>query len=191
LFDKDGTLSPNIVREPRDKACLFCHAKPGWKKRGANFRSRTDVHIQAGLKCVDCHPAGSKAIDERIKGKEIHQFGKGDDPGGHLRNDLDNTARDCDDCHSNGYLGAPVAKHSWLPPLHLDYIACQTCHIPERTVKAAQFQAGDVFNPGTKIPTKGKHLWTFYGPDMQYWNHYGDLEMCINITTMCFRQMLP
>jgi len=34
-----------------------------------------------------------------------------------------------------------------------------------------------VFNPGTKIPTKGKHLWTFYGPDGKYWNHYGDLEM--------------
>ena len=34
-----------------------------------------------------------------------------------------------------------------------------------------------MFNPGTKIPTKGKHLWTFYGPDGKYWNHYGDLEM--------------
>jgi hypothetical protein len=44
-------------------------------------------------------------------------------------------------------------------------------------VKSAQVQAGDVFNPGAKIPKPGKHLWTFYGPDMKYWNHYGDLEM--------------
>ena len=177
LFNVEGKIEPHIVREPRDRACLFCHAKPGWKKRGANFRSRTDVHIRAGLKCVDCHPAGSKAADDRINEKEMHQFGKGDDPGGMVRNDLDNTCRSCADCHDTGYLGAPIAKHSWLPPLHLENIACQTCHIPERTVKAAQFQAGDVFNPGIKIPTKGKHLWTFYGPDMKYWNHYGDLEM--------------
>ncbi len=175
-FNPDGTVSLHIVREPRNETCLQCHAKPGWKKRGANFRSRTDVHLRAGLKCVDCHPAGSSATDERINGKELHQIGKGDDPGGQVRNDLDNTCRSCEDCHDTGYLGAPIATHPWLPPLHLDKIACQTCHIPERAVKAAQFQAGDVFNPGPRIPTKGKHLWTFYGPDMNYWNHYGDLE---------------
>jgi len=95
----------------------------------------------------------------------------------HVRDDLDDTCVSCADCHATGKLGAPVAKHRWLPPLHLEQIACQTCHIPRRAVKAALVQAGDVFNPGTKIPTKGKHLWTFYGPDGKYWNHYGDLEM--------------
>ncbi len=176
-FNPDGTVEPHIVKQPRNEACLFCHAKPGYKKRGANFRSRTDVHLQAGLKCVDCHPAGKSATHDLIRGKEVHQFAKGDDPGGHVRDDLDNTMRTCADCHDNGYLGAPLAKHRWLPPLHLDKIACQTCHIPERTVKSAHFVASDVFNPGTKIPTRGKHLWTFYDPEMKYWNHYGDLEM--------------
>ncbi|MHB9029764.1 MAG: cytochrome c3 family protein [Candidatus Latescibacterota bacterium] len=176
-FNPDGTVSPHIVREPRNEACLSCHSKPGWKKRGANFSARTDVHLRAGMKCIDCHPAGSVADDDRIREREMHQFGKGDDPGGHVRDDLDNTVRDCASCHTSGKLGAPIARHRWLPPLHLDKIACQTCHIPERPVKAAQVQAGDVFNPGTKIPTKGRYLWTFYGPDMKYWNHYGDLSM--------------
>ncbi|MFO8011801.1 MAG: hypothetical protein R6X20_00710 [Phycisphaerae bacterium] len=176
-FNPDGTLSPHIVRQPRNDTCLACHAKPGWKKRGANFRPRTDVHLAAGLKCVDCHPAGSSADDPRINGREQHQIAKGDDPGGHVRDDLDHTMPACADCHDTGRLGAPVARHRWLPPLHLDRLACQACHVPERTVKAALVQAGDVFNPGTKIPTKGKHLWTFYGPDGRYWNHYGDLEM--------------
>jgi hypothetical protein len=176
-FNPNGTIEPHIVREPRNEACLFCHAKPGYKKRGANFSERTDVHLQAGLKCVDCHPAGMQAVDDRIRGKEMHQFGKGDDPGGHVRDDLDNTMRNCADCHSSGYLGAPVAQHAWLPPLHLETMACQTCHIPERTVKSVHHVASDVFNPGAKIPTKGKHLWTFYGPDMNFYNHYGDLEM--------------
>lgn len=176
-FNEDGTVEPHIVREPRNEVCLSCHEKPGWKKRGANFRPRTDVHLRAGLKCVDCHPAGSSATDPRIAGREEHQFGKGDDPGGCVRDDLDDTCVACADCHDTGRLGAPIAKHRWLPPLHLEKIACQTCHIAERPVKAALVQAGDVFNPGTKIPTKGKHLWTFYGPDGKYWNHYGDLEM--------------
>lgn len=177
IFDPDGKISPHIVREPRNAACTNCHGQPGWKKRGANFSARTDVHLRAGMKCVDCHPAGSKALDSRINGKEMHQIGKGDDPGGHVRNDLDNTMLDCTYCHTNGHLGAPIAKHAWLPPLHLESIACQTCHIPQRTVKAAQVQAGDVFNPGSKITSKGKHLWTFYGPDMQYYNHYGNMGM--------------
>jgi len=177
VFDSDGKISPHIVLEPRNEACLECHAQPGWKKRGANFSPRTDVHIRAGLKCVDCHPAGSKALDNRINEREMHQISKGDDPGGQVRNDLDNTVLDCEYCHGNGHLGAPITNHPWLPPLHLEKIACQTCHIPERTVKPAQFQASDVFNPGTKIPSKGKHLWTFYGPDMQYYNHYGNMGM--------------
>jgi cytochrome b subunit of formate dehydrogenase len=177
LFDAEGKVSPHIVREPRNDACLACHAQPGWKKRGANFSVRTDVHLRAGLKCVDCHPAGSKAMDVRVNEREMHQIAKGDDPGGLARNDLDNTVLDCDYCHSTGHLGAPVAKHAGLPPVHLDRIACQTCHIPQRLVKPAQFQASDVFNPGTKIPSKGKHLWTFYGPDMQYYNHYGNMNM--------------
>ncbi|HUV00032.1 MAG TPA: cytochrome c3 family protein [Bacteroidales bacterium] len=177
LFDAEGKLSPRIIREPRNEACLFCHAQPGWKKRGANFDARTDVHIRAGMKCVDCHPAGSKALDDRINEREMHQFAKGDDPGGRVRDDLDNTVLDCNYCHTNGHLGAPVTTHNWLPPLHLEQIACQTCHIPERLVKPAQFQASDVFNPGTKIPSRGKHLWVFYGPDMKYYNHYGNMAM--------------
>jgi hypothetical protein len=175
LFEADGKISPHIVREPRNNTCLACHAQPGWKKRGANFSERTDVHLRAGLKCVDCHPAGSKALDSRINEREMHQIAKGDDPGGQVRNDLDNTMLDCEYCHTNGHLGAPITRHTWLPPLHLDNIACQTCHIPQRTVKPAQVQAGDVFNPGTKIPSK--HLWTFYGPDMLYYNHYGNMGM--------------
>lgn len=176
-FGPDGTIELPLVRSPQNQACLNCHQQPGWKKRGANYRSRTDVHLRAGLRCVDCHPAGSSATDPRISGREVHQIAKGDDPGGLVRNDLDNTMLSCDDCHKTGRLGAPLAKHRGLPPLHLDRIACQTCHIPERTVMPIQFQAGDVFNPAPRIPKGGKQLWTFYGPDNKWRNHYGYLEM--------------
>ena len=174
-FGTDGKVSMHLVREPRNETCLNCHSKPQWKKRGASFTEFTDVHIAKGVKCVDCHVSGSMATDERIRGKEVHQFGKGDDPSGMVRNDLDNTMRTCNDCHTTGYLNAPIAKHAWLPPLHLEKIACQSCHIPQRKVKSALVQVSDVFNPGTKITPPPKYTWTFYDQNLNYWNHYGEL----------------
>lgn len=176
-FDKEGKVSLHLVREVRNETCLNCHAKPDWKKKGTTYSNRRDVHMKAGLKCVDCHTAGSMASDERIRGKEVHQFGKGDDPSGNVRNDLDNTVRSCEDCHLTGYLNAPIARHNWLPPLHMDKISCQACHINERPVKAALVQVSDVYNPGTKIAPPGKYIWTFYDQHLRYWNHYGELEM--------------
>ena len=176
-FGPDGKVSMHLVREPRNETCLNCHSKPQWKKRGSSFTEFTDVHIAKGLKCVDCHAAGSMAVDERIKGKEVHQFGKGDDPSGWLRNDLDNSIRTCNDCHTTGYLSAPIAKHAWLPDLHLDKLSCQACHIPQRKVKSALVQVSDIYNPGTKISPPPKYVWTFYDQNMNYWNHYGELTM--------------
>ncbi len=177
LFDEQGNVKVHIAPAPRNETCLHCHAKPDWKKRGASFSARTDVHLAKGLKCVDCHTSGSRASDPRIRGKEVHQIGKGDDPSGWVRNDLDDTVRSCESCHTEGTLGAPVARHSWLPPLHLDKIACVTCHIPRRYTKAALVQASDVFNGAPRITPPPKRIWTFYDQDMTFWNHYGELEL--------------
>jgi hypothetical protein len=176
-FDPDGNLAVNYVTEPRNETCLTCHAKPGWKKRGASFSERTDVHMKAGLRCVDCHAAGSKAAHVRIRGHEEHQFGKGDDPSGWVRNDLDDTVRSCADCHLNGWNNAPRATHEWLPPLHMDKLSCQACHIPARPVKSALVQASDAYNHGPRIAPPPKHIWTFYDQGMNYWNHYGELDL--------------
>ncbi|SPD76339.1 conserved membrane hypothetical protein [uncultured Desulfobacterium sp.] len=176
-FDPDGNLIIHIAPEPRNETCLGCHFKPDWKKRGASYSTRTDVHMAANLRCVDCHAAGSKAFDPRIRGREVHQFGKGDDPSGWVRNDLDNTVRTCESCHVEGWRNAPRAKHAWLPPLHLEKIACQACHIPSRAVKSALVQASDVYNPAPRITPPPKHIWTFYDQEMAFWNHYGELDL--------------
>jgi hypothetical protein len=177
LFDESGNVTLHISPAPRNETCLNCHGKPDWKKRGASFSAHTDVHLAKGLECVDCHTAGSRASDARIREREVHQIGKGDDPSGWVRNDLDNTVRSCESCHTDGTLGAPIAKHSWLPPLHLDKIACATCHIPRRYTKSALVQASDVFNPAPRITPPPKHIWTFYDQGMNFWNHYGELEL--------------
>jgi len=176
-FNDDGTVKVHIAPEPRNATCLNCHAKPGWKKRGAAFSPRTDVHMAAGLRCVDCHAAGSKAADPRIRGREEHQFGKGDDPSGWVRNDLDGTVRGCESCHIEGWRNAPRATHAWLPPLHLDALSCQACHVPTRAVKDALVQASDVWNDAPRITPPTKHIWTFYDQQMRFWNHYGELDL--------------
>lgn len=176
-FDAEGNVILHIAPEPRNETCLNCHFKPDWKKRGAAYSERTDVHMVAGLRCVDCHAAGSRASDPRIKGREVHQFGKGDDPSGWVRNDLDDTVRSCEECHLKGWRNAPLATHEWLPPIHMERISCQACHIPSRAVKSALVQASDVFNPAPRITPPAKHIWTFYDQDMSFWNHYGELEL--------------
>ncbi|HOF36597.1 MAG TPA: multiheme c-type cytochrome [Dermatophilaceae bacterium] len=179
-FDADGNVLVHIAPEPRNETCLTCHAKPDWKKRGAAYSTRTDVHMAAGLRCVDCHAAGSNAVDPRIRGREVHQFGKGDDPSGWVRNDLDDTVRSCESCHLEGWRNSPRATHAWLPPLHMEKLACQTCHIPTRAVKSALVQASDIYNPAPRITPPPKHIWTFYDQDMAFWNHYGEINLFTN-----------
>jgi hypothetical protein len=176
-FDADGNVTLHLAPEPRNETCLGCHFKPDWKKRGAAYSTRTDVHMVAGLRCVDCHAAGSRAADPRIRGREEHQLGKGDDPSGWVRNDLDDTVRSCESCHTQGFRNAPRASHAWLPPLHLEKLSCQACHIPARAVKSALVQASDVYNAAPRITPPPKHIWTFYDQEMAFWNHYGELDL--------------
>jgi len=173
-FNDDGTVKLTLAREPETDVCLGCHGETDWKKKGASYQPRTDVHIRAGLRCVDCHPAGTSAPDPRINGWEEHQFAKGDDPNGLVRDDLDNTMLSCRDCHEQRRLGAPRPEHAGMPETHLARMACQTCHIPTRYVKAAQVQDSSVFNTGPFIDP-GKRIWSFYGPDLLPWNYYGEL----------------
>ncbi|MBW2079729.1 MAG: hypothetical protein JRI27_02050 [Deltaproteobacteria bacterium] len=174
IFQPDGKVALNIVREVPKEKCLNCHLEPDWKKKGEPYNHRTDIHLRAGLKCVDCHVTGRSATDERIAGQERHEIGKGDDPTGLVREDLNNSMRTCRDCHMDGLLKAPVPRHVGLPPRHLDKIACQTCHIRQRQVKAALMQDSTVFNAAPRIAKAGKRIWTFYGPDMKPWNLYGE-----------------
>jgi len=118
FFDSQGRVRLPIVKEVPRENCLFCHTESDYKKRGASYKMRDDVHTRAGLRCVDCHKAGSQAGDKRIFGVEKHEIGKGDDPGDFVCDDLDNTVRECMDCHGQGLQGAPKALHKGLPPRH-------------------------------------------------------------------------
>ncbi|MEM1451807.1 MAG: hypothetical protein AAGI22_22050 [Planctomycetota bacterium] len=128
-FDVEGKVSFDVVRTPPDGACLACHtvhpvgetAAPRWQHDG-------DVHTRAGLKCADCHRNGIEHHTVRGFPGEVHP------------SESDISSLTCAGCHMDptdghgrvldrgGRLGAPLALHRGLPPVHLDKISCTACH---------------------------------------------------------------
>ncbi len=90
-----------------------------------------DVHAAKGMQCIDCH---SKGNDNPMK--PDHNFPKGLDMAGTVRNDLDyDDMKVCTDCHDHDQT---VAKHAEnfggdaMFEHHLDKVACETCHVPSK-----------------------------------------------------------
>lgn len=178
-FDTEGYLNVPLIKEVPTENCLFCHSETDWKKKGSSYNKRFDVHIRAGMKCIECHPAGTAARDPRINSREEHQFGKGDDPGTFVRDDLDNTMVTCRECHTQGLHRAPKMKHASFAEgsfdIHDKKLDCLVCHVPQKAVKSALVQDSTVLNPQPRTHEAGlKRLWSFYGPDMKPWNYYGE-----------------
>lgn len=181
-FDAEGYFNLPIIKEVPTENCLFCHRETDWKKKGTSYSPRFDVHLRAGMTCVECHPAGSRATHLKINSKEEHNFAKGDDPGTLARDDLDNTMVTCQECHEKGLHNAPMMKHaSFLEyegifEAHSEKISCQTCHVPQKAVKAALVQDSTSLNRLPRVPGL-KRIWSFYGPDAFPWNYYGDGDL--------------
>jgi len=130
-FDADGRVFFNITRRPSVERCYFCHSFRLVGLEGPDeqlgFR---DVHLAAGLICVDCHRNG---IDHRIiRGYEAEAGERGEPSvaaftcaGCHLgsRQNADDSA-----VKFGGLYGAPRPEHRGLPPVHLEKLACTACH---------------------------------------------------------------
>ncbi|MEM7261528.1 MAG: hypothetical protein AAF488_06010 [Planctomycetota bacterium] len=115
-FDADERVHFDITRRPDAQQCYFCHSEhtvgqPRWQHEG-------DVHLAAGLTCVDCHTNG---IDHRIT--------RGYEDEGEHRPEV--ATRSCRGCHlddNGGHFGAPRPIHAGIPPLHLTEMSCTSCH---------------------------------------------------------------
>lgn len=126
LFRSDGTVFLHI-RRPSDRQCTQCHDMSSVQKRGSSWHNHyiQDVHSDQGLTCTDCH-----------NGDIRHNFAKGNSSSQSIRDDLDNTNLSCKKCHEASEHGAPNYSHPGLPPLHLERIACEACHITHRPFTA-------------------------------------------------------
>jgi formate dehydrogenase gamma subunit len=130
LFNEDGKIVLDLTGPPPSENCVFCHGMSDSKKRGFSWDDKVnhDIHNMRGMSCAACHPA----IDKQ------HNFAKGDENVSSVRNDLDNTMKNCQQCHTEGYMGAPRPKHLSIRPNHLEKLACEVCHIPALHVAAAE-----------------------------------------------------
>jgi len=117
-FDHKNRVFFDIVRKAPNERCYFCHSNVNVDENGSEkWTADEDVHLAAGMTCVDCHRNG---LDHNIiRGYE------GEDMV--LKNPLVATTS-CKGCHEEGRLGAPVPTHPGIPPVHFDKLTCTACH---------------------------------------------------------------
>jgi hypothetical protein len=117
-FDSQKKVLFDIVREVPNERCYFCHSNLDLSEEGSEkWTADEDVHLTAGLTCVDCHRNG---LDHSIiRGYE------GEDAASESYLAATTT---CEGCHTTGRLGALVPEHLGIPPVHFEKITCTACH---------------------------------------------------------------
>ena len=128
-FDARGSVFMDIVREAPKQRCYFCHSDltcgPNDEKT-EKWCSDEDVHMTAGLTCVDCHRNGL-----------AHDIVRGYDDEAAISGNAMAAATSCRGCHlgdengnrpTGGRLGAPVPEHKGIPAVHFDRLTCTACH---------------------------------------------------------------
>lgn len=120
-FNQADEVFIDIVRRPPANRCYFCHSTQDIARAGQLEWTRDeDVHLAAGLTCVDCHRHG---LDHNItRGYED----EAPDSTHHLPGSA--ATLSCEGCHITGRLGAPVPEHPGIPLVHFEKLTCTACH---------------------------------------------------------------
>lgn len=154
-FNAKGEVFFDLPAQPPDMRCYFCHSLTEVGPDSPEpWATDADVHLVSGLTCSDCHRNG---LDHRITrnyegeplGKEHPALASLTCRGCHLGEQ----SAACGPDTMGGRLGAPVPEHVGLPTIHLERLACTTCHAglyPRQTTR--------------RIQTSRAHLIEFQGP---------------------------
>jgi len=129
-FDPEDHVVFSVSRRIPPERCYFCHTiMPGSVVARGRWHGDQDVHLQAGLTCVDCHRHGMDHAITRNYEKEAVE-----------RGDPTLASLTCRGCHLGvegaaappvalgGRLGAPKPAHLGLPSIHLEKLSCTACH---------------------------------------------------------------
>ena len=124
--DKSEVFFDIVLKAPNER-CYFCHSNKYLDESGSEkWATDQDVHLSAGLLCVDCHRNG--LAHNITRGYE----GESDDSLNQLAD-----AVSCRGCHigdetsavpTEGRLGASVPKHKGIPQVHFEKLSCTACH---------------------------------------------------------------
>jgi hypothetical protein len=132
-FDGKGKLILDLSTEISNERCYFCHSRTDISDKGKEtWAHDEDVHIAAGMNCVDCHRNG---IDHNITRGYEGEYEISDNSLAAL-----SSCRGChvgteDDEFSAGRLGAPKPIHAGIPVIHFESLSCTACHsgpLPEQ-----------------------------------------------------------
>ncbi|MFG0262188.1 MAG: hypothetical protein ACF788_07345 [Novipirellula sp. JB048] len=172
-FEPDGTVFMDLVRQPTNNACYQCHSQQTVTEQGIELRwvHDQDVHLRAGMQCVDCHRNG---IEHHItRGFEGEQ-----NPSPVGTATLETLS--CSGCHLGtdsassdsaaiasrpGRLGAPFPHHAGLPPVHFEKLSCTACHAgPLPREEAIRIMTSLAHSLGSKDNRTGAELPAIAGP---------------------------
>ena len=125
-FDSKGKLILDLNTDISNERCYFCHSRIDISDNGKEVWAHDeDVHLAAGLNCVDCHRNG---IDHNVTRGYEGEYEISDNSLAAL-----SSCRGChvgteDDEFSAGRLGAPKPKHAGIPVIHFESLSCTACH---------------------------------------------------------------
>jgi hypothetical protein len=142
-FDPDNRVLLNITRRPPAERCYFCHSfREVGSEANQGIAAAQDVHLAAGLTCVDCHRNGLDHMIVRGYRTEAQERGR-----------PEIAVFSCEGCHLGvgggdgaetvlgGRYGAPHPLHKGLPPVHFEKLTCTACHSgPWPEMNAKRFQ---------------------------------------------------
>jgi hypothetical protein len=151
-FDTENNVLFQVSRRAPVNNCYYCHTSES-ALGDARWHSDLDVHIKAGLLCVDCHrngldhaivrgyegeirdrPISDSMINLRMLLLRRDDTGISEDDARKLaKQQLQSEAGQvetltCRGCHTEGRLGSPRLVHKGLPPIHLEKLSCTACH---------------------------------------------------------------
>jgi hypothetical protein len=126
-FDHKNRVLFDIVRKVPNERCYFCHSNFDLNAQDAEkWKADEDVHLAAGLNCVDCHRNGVN-----------HNIIRGYPGEDKISNNPLAATTSCEGCHvgtessespGEGRLGAPRPEHPGIPPIHFEKMTCTACH---------------------------------------------------------------
>ena len=126
LFDPKKRVFFDIERRVPNERCYYCHTSVNLDATPhGSFSAEQDVHIAAGMLCVDCHRNG---VD--------HDIVRGYPGESAMSNNPLADALTCEGCHIDhhdssptaGRFAAPIPEHKGLPPIHFEKLSCTACH---------------------------------------------------------------